>query len=152
MTTHNPRYYVDLKDLWAYHLEPAQGHVARLTPSPTVCCSGCRGWWSGPIRKRDFNGEVARNERDLQRVLERNWASALTDAEFNFKAERLASLIVEEARPDGRAGRGADRVHAQPARLQRGAETLERPAVASRMAEVPAGRANVRSGRVCSSG
>ncbi len=41
MTTHNPPYYVDLfeaqglrkaRDLWAYHLEPTQGHVARLAP------------------------------------------------------------------------------------------------------------------------
>ena len=50
-----------------------------------------------PIRKRDFNGEVARMKEIYNASWKDNWGFVpLTDAEFNFKAERLASLIVEE--------------------------------------------------------
>ena len=69
MTTHNPPYYVDLfeaqglrkaRDLWAYHLEPTQGHVARLAPLADRVLRRMPGLVVRPIRKRDFNGEVAR--------------------------------------------------------------------------------------------
>jgi len=67
MTTHNPPYYVDLfeaqglrkaRDLWAYHLEPTQGHVARLAPLADRVLRRMPGLVVRPIRKRDFNGEV----------------------------------------------------------------------------------------------
>jgi len=106
MTTHNPPYYVDLfeaqglrkaRDLWAYHLEPTQGHVARLAPLADRVLRRMPGLVVRPIRKRDFNGEVARMKEIYNASWKDNWGFVpLTDAEFNFKAERLASLIVEE--------------------------------------------------------
>ena len=68
-TPHNPPYYVDLfeaqglrkaRDLWAYHLEPTQGHVARLAPLADRVSRRMPGLVVRPIRKLDFNGEVAR--------------------------------------------------------------------------------------------
>jgi GNAT superfamily N-acetyltransferase len=105
MTTHNPRYYVDLfeaqglcksRDLWAYSLVPVEGHLARLTPLAERVVQRMPGLVVRPIRKRDFDGEVARMKEIYNASWDDNWGFVpLTDAEFTFKAVRLAPLIVE---------------------------------------------------------
>jgi GNAT superfamily N-acetyltransferase len=106
MTTYNPRYYVDLfeahglgkaRDLWAYYLEPTEAHLARLTPVADRVLQRMPGLGVRPIRKRDFDGEVARMQEIYNASWDDNWGFVpLTDAEFTFKAARLAPLIVEE--------------------------------------------------------
>jgi GNAT superfamily N-acetyltransferase len=50
-----------------------------------------------PIRKRDFEAEVARMKEIYNASWEDNWGFVpLTDAEFAFKARRLAPLLVED--------------------------------------------------------
>lgn len=106
MTTYNPRYYADLLevqglgkaiDLWAYHLAPTERHVARLAPLAERVFQRLPGLVVRPIRKRDFAGEVARLKEIYNASWDDNWGFVpLTDAEFTFKAARLAPLIVEE--------------------------------------------------------
>jgi len=106
MTTHNPRYYVDLfeaqglgkaKDLSAYHLQPTDGHLTRLGPLADRVRQRIPGLMVRPIRKRDFAGEVARMKEIYNASWDDNWGFVpLTDAEFAFKAARLAPLIVED--------------------------------------------------------
>lgn len=106
MTTHNPRYYVRLfeaqglrkvRDLWAYLLEPTPGHLMRLTLLADRVSERMPGLVVRPVRKRDFAAEVARLREIYNASWEDNWGFVpLTDAEFAFKAARLAPLIVEE--------------------------------------------------------
>jgi GNAT superfamily N-acetyltransferase len=106
MTPHNPRYYADLfeahglrkaRDLWAYHLEPTEDHPARLAPLADRALQRMPGLVVRPIRKRDFEAEVARLKEIYNASWEDNWGFVpLTDAEFAFKARRLAPLLVED--------------------------------------------------------
>ncbi len=106
MTTHNPRYYVDLfeaqglrkaKDLWAYHLEPTEKHVARMAPLAGRVFQRMPDLVVRPVCKRNFQGEVAAMKEIYNASWEDNWGFVpLTDAEFTFKASRLAPLIVED--------------------------------------------------------
>jgi GNAT superfamily N-acetyltransferase len=105
MTTYNPRYYVDLlegqglrkaKDLWAYSLAPGPRHVAGLEPLAERTLRRLPDLVVRPLRRRDFDGEVARMQEVYNASWQDNWGFVpLTDAEFAFKAERLAPLIVE---------------------------------------------------------
>lgn len=106
MTTYNPRYYVDLveahgfrkaRDLWAYHLEPTDDHVARLATFNDRARRRMPDLVVRPVRKRDFHTEVARMKEIYNASWEDNWGFVpLTDKEFAFMAERLAPLIVED--------------------------------------------------------
>jgi GNAT superfamily N-acetyltransferase len=106
MTAHNPPYYTDLleaqglrkaKDLWAYHLEPTETHVARLAPFVRRLFERMPDLVVRPVRKRDFQREVAAMREIYNACWEDNWGFVpLTDAEFTFKAGRLAPLIVED--------------------------------------------------------
>lgn len=106
MTTHNPRYYAALfeaqglrkaKDLWAYHLEPSETHVARLAPLARRVQQRMPDLAVRPVRKREFRREVAAMKEIYNASWEQNWGFVpLTDAEFTFKAVQLAPLIVEE--------------------------------------------------------
>jgi GNAT superfamily N-acetyltransferase len=106
MTTYNPRYYVGLieshgfrkaKDLWAYHLEPTEGHVARLATFNERARRRMPELVVRPLRRRDFDAEVARMKAIYNASWEDNWGFVpLTDKEFAFMAARLAPLIVEE--------------------------------------------------------
>jgi len=106
MTTYNPRYYVDLleaqglrkaKDLWAYYLEPTESHVARMASLADRVFRRMPDLVVRRLRKRDFQGEVAAMKEIYNASWEDNWGFVpLTDAEFTFKALRLAPLIVED--------------------------------------------------------
>ena len=106
MTMYNPRYYVALfeahglrkaKDLWAYHIEPSETHVTRLTPLARRVLQRMPDLVVRPVRKRNFQREVAAMKEIYNASWEQNWGFVpLTDAEFTFKAARLAPLIVEE--------------------------------------------------------
>ena len=106
MTVYNPRYYVDLfeshglrkaRDLWAYQLAPTADHVARLAPFADRALRRTPGLVVRPVRKRDFDGEVARMKEIYNASWEDNWGFVpLTEREFAFKAARLAPLILEE--------------------------------------------------------
>jgi GNAT superfamily N-acetyltransferase len=104
-TTYNPRHYADLfeaqglrksRDLWAYHLAPDDRHLARLTPLAERVLRRMPDLVVRPMRRRDFDGEVARMKEVYNASWDDNWGFVpLTDAEFTFKAARLAPLIVE---------------------------------------------------------
>ena len=106
MTPHNPRYYADLfeadglrkaRDLWAYHLQPTEAYPARLAPLADRALQRMPGLVVRPIRKRDFEAEVARMKEIYNASWEDNWGFVpLTDAEFAFKVRRLAPLVVED--------------------------------------------------------
>ena len=106
LTTYNPRYYVDLfesegfrktTDLLAYHLEPSEQHLARLAPFADRAQRRMPDLVVRPLRKSDVAGEVARMKEIYNASWEDNWGFVpLTDAEFAFKAARLAPLIVAD--------------------------------------------------------
>ena len=104
-TTYNPRYYADLfeaqglrksRDLLAYSLVPSAEHLARLVPLAERVSRRLPDLVVRPMRRRDFAGEVARMKEIYNASWNDNWGFVpLTDAEFAFKAARLAPLIVE---------------------------------------------------------
>jgi GNAT superfamily N-acetyltransferase len=106
MTTYNPSYYADLleaqglrkaKDLWSYHLAPTESHLARTSALADRVFRRMPDLVVRPLRKRDFSREVAAMKEIYNASWEDNWGFVpLTDAEFTFKATRLAPLIVEE--------------------------------------------------------
>jgi GNAT superfamily N-acetyltransferase len=106
MTTYNPRYYVGLletqglskaQDLWAYHLVPTESHVARMAPLAERVLQRMPDLVVRPLRRRNFEREVAAMKEIYNASWEANWGFVpLTDAEFTFKARRLAPLVVEE--------------------------------------------------------
>lgn len=106
MTPYNPRYYVDLfeaqglrkaRDLLAYHFVPTEDHPARLAPLADRALQRVPGLVVRPIRKRDFEAEVARMKEIYNASWPANWGFVpLTDTEFAFKAGRLAPLVVED--------------------------------------------------------
>lgn len=105
MMPYNPRYYVELlatesftkaKDLLAYWIDLATADFSQLGRIADKCRKRNPDLAFRPVRRRTLNADLARIKEVYNQAWEDNWGFVpMTDAEINFMADRLKSLLVE---------------------------------------------------------